>query len=62
MILSFGKVLSKLMFFLSYFSLLEWGCIGGSESNGDSGDFVIKTNFASDTSDPRTHAEKMYPG
>ena len=50
------------MFFLSYFSLLEWGCIGGSESNGDSGDFVIKTNFASDTSDPRTHAEKMYPG
>ena len=25
----------------------------------DSGDFVIKTNLASDTSDPRTHAEKM---
>ena len=25
----------------------------------DSGDFEIKTNLASDTSDPRTHAEKM---
>ena len=25
----------------------------------DSGDFEIKTNLASDTSDPRTHSEKM---
>ena len=62
MILSIWKGAFKTHVFLSYFSLLEWGCIGGSESNGDSGDFVIKTNFASDTSDPRTHAEKMYPG
>ena len=25
----------------------------------DSGDFVVQTNLASDTSDPRTHSEKM---